>query len=208
MARLSRAAATAELARRDPALGRVIAEAGPIKMRAGNPDGVFGALVRSIVFQQLAGRAAEAIHGRVRALVPGPLAPEALLALPDDALRGAGLSGAKLASIRDLAAKVAEGVVPLDDLRQMTDDEIVERITVVRGIGRWTVEMLLLFELKRPDVWPTGDLGVRAGFALAQGLAELPKPKELEEAGELYRPYRSLAALYCWEAVHISRGER
>ncbi len=206
MPKVSRVAATAELARRDPALAKVIAEAGAIKLRGPNPDGVFGALVRSIVFQQLAGRAAQAIHTRVRALVDGALTPEALLALPDDALRGAGLSGAKLASLRDLAAKVAEGVVPLHDLRRMTDDEIVERLVTVRGIGRWTSEMLLMFELKRPDVWPTGDLGVRVGYALVHGLSEPPPPKVLESLGDIYRPHRSLAALYCWEAVDLKRS--
>lgn len=206
MPRLSRTEAAAELARRDPALGAVIAEAGPIKLRGPNPDGVFGALVRSIVFQQLAGRAAQAIHGRVRGLVEGPLTPEALLALPDEALRGAGLSGAKLASLRDLAAKVAEGIVPLHDLRRMTDDEVVERLVTVRGIGRWTAEMLLMFELKRPDVWPTGDLGVRMGYGLVHGMAEPPTPKVLEALGDVYRPHRSLAALYCWQAVDLRRS--
>jgi DNA-3-methyladenine glycosylase II len=206
MPRASRADVARELARRDPALGKVIQRAGPVRLRAPNPDGVFGALVRSIVYQQLAGRAAHAIHTRVRALVDGPLTPEAVLALPDEALRGAGLSAAKLASIRDLAAKVAEDVVPLGRIRKMTDAEVVDHLTVVRGVGRWTVEMLLLFELRRPDVWPTGDLGVRVGYGLMHGSAEPPTAKELEPLGDIYRPHRSLAALYCWRAVDLARG--
>ncbi len=199
--------ATEELARRDPAFRVVIERAGPVRLRARNADGPFGALVRSIVYQQLAGRAAAAIHGRVRALVPGMLTPESLLALPEEALRGAGLSAAKTASVRDLAAKAASGELALTRLGRLADDDIVARLSTVRGIGRWTAEMFLLFELHRPDVWPTGDLGVRKGYAVLHGMAEMPEPKELEALGEPYRPYRSVAAWYCWQAVHIARGQ-
>jgi DNA-3-methyladenine glycosylase II len=207
MARMSWAAATAEVGRRDPALAAVIARAGPIKLRPRDPDGPFGALVRSIVYQQLAGRAAAAIHGRVRALVPGPLTPEALLVLPDEALRGAGLSGAKMASVRDLAARTADGRLRLAGVRRLPDDVIVAQLSEVRGIGRWTAEMFLLFELRRPDVWPVGDLGVRNGWRLAHGLDAAPTPAELGLLGDPLRPLRSVAALYCWQAVHLSRGE-
>jgi DNA-3-methyladenine glycosylase II len=207
MARLSWSAATALVAERDPGLAAVIDVAGPIRMHARNPDGPFGALVRSIVFQQLAGKAAAAIHGRVRALVPGPLTPEALLALPEEALRGAGLSANKTASVRDLAARTAGGELALERISRLPDDEIVERLSQVRGIGRWTAEMFLIFELRRLDVWPTGDLGVRHGWRLAHGLDELPSPAALAVLGEPLRPVRSAAAWYCWQAVHISRGE-
>lgn len=207
MARLSWAAATALVAERDPGLAAVIERAGPIRMRGRNPDGPFGALVRSIVFQQLAGKAAAAIHGRLRALVPGPLTPEALLALPDEALRAAGLSANKTASVRDLAARTASGELALDRVSRLPDDEIVAQLSQVRGIGRWTAEMFLIFELRHLDVWPTGDLGVRHGWRLAHGLDELPSPAALAEFGEPLRPVRSAAAWYCWQAVHISRGE-
>lgn len=207
MARLSWAAASALVAERDAGLAAVIERAGPIRMRGRNPDGPFGALVRSIVFQQLAGNAAAAIHGRVRALVPGPLTPDALLALPDEALRGAGLSANKTASVRDLAARTASGELALDRVSRLPDDEIVAQLSQVRGIGRWTAEMFLIFELRRLDVWPTGDLGVRHGWRLAHGLDDLPSPAALAELGEPLRPVRSAAAWYCWQAVHISRGD-
>jgi DNA-3-methyladenine glycosylase II len=199
--------ATAEVARRDPAMAVVIDRAGPPPPRVKNPDGPFGALARSIAYQQLAGKAAAAIHGRFRALVPGILTPEAVLALPEEAMRGAGLSRAKTVSIRDLAARAASGDLALTNLSRLTDDEIVARLTAVKGIGRWTAEMFLLFELRRLDVWPTGDLAVREGWRLAHGLDVPPTPAQLELLGEPLRPVRSVAAWYCWQAVHIARGE-
>lgn len=197
--------ATAELAKRDPALGRIVTAAGPWNREKPNPDGPFGALVRSITFQQLAGAAAATIHGRFRALVTGSLTPEAVLKVSEEDLAAAGLSGSKRSAIRDLATKAVDGTVRLDRLGRMSDDAIVEMLRGVRGIGVWTAQMLLLFELRRPDVWPTGDLAVRAGYALMHELPESPKPKELELLGEAYSPWRSVAAHYCWEAVHISR---
>jgi DNA-3-methyladenine glycosylase II len=201
------AAATRELPGLDPAFVPVIERAGPPRMRTKDPDGHFGALVRAIAYQQLAGKAAAAIHGRFRALVAGALTPEAVLALPEEAMRGAGLSAAKTASIRDLAAKAAGGELALAGLPRLADDEIVARLSDVRGIGRWTAEMFLLFELRRLDVWPTGDLGVREGWRLAHGLDVQPTPKELELLGDRLRPVRSVAAWYCWQAVHIARGQ-
>lgn len=198
--------ATGELASRDAALGRIITAAGPWKRGRPNPDGPFGALVRSIAFQQLAGAAAAAIHGRFRALVDGPLTPKAVLGLPEEDLAAAGLSGSKRAAIRDLATKVVDGTVRLDRLGRMGDDVIVEMLCGVRGIGVWTAQMLLLFELRRPDVWPTGDLAVRGGYALMHDLPAPPTAKELEALGDLYRPWRSVAAHYCWEAVHLARA--
>jgi DNA-3-methyladenine glycosylase II len=206
MPRTSLPAAIADVAGRDPVLGALVAQVGPIKHRPRNPDGHFGALVRAIVFQQLAGVAANAIHGRVRALVPGDLTPEALQRVPDDALRGAGLSAAKLASLRDLSAKVLDGTVLLDASAKHGDDEIVERLTVVRGIGRWTAEMYLMFELRRLDVWPVDDLGVRQGYGFTWGIDPPPTAKELTPLGDRFRPYRSVVARYCWEAVALHRA--
>jgi DNA-3-methyladenine glycosylase II len=202
------AEATAEVATRDPAMAALIAAAGPSRLR-GTRDraGDFAALVEAIVYQQLAGRAAAAIHARFRALMPGELTPDAVLALPEDALRAAGLSGAKTASIRDLAAKVADGTVPLHDIARLSDDDVVRRLTTVRGIGRWTAEMFLIFRLGRLDVWPVDDLAVRAGYAAAFGLAASPTPKQLQAEGERFRPYRTLVAWYCWQAVRLSRGQ-
>ena len=205
--RLGGRAAADQLVSLDPAFAPVVEWAGPFRARKRNADGAFGALARSIVFQQLAGRAAAAIHGRFRALVDGDLTPEAVLALPDDALRGAGLSGSKAASIRDLAAKVADGTVPVDRLQRLDDEEVVSRLVTVRGIGRWTAEMFLIFELGRLDVWPVDDLGVRNGFALVQDLVPAPTAKQLAPLGERYRPIRSVAAWYCWQAVHLARGD-
>lgn len=199
------AAAIAAVADIDPVVAGLVEAAGPIRYRPRDPDGPFGALVRAIVFQQLAGRAAAAIHGRVRALVPGPLTPEALSAVPDADLRSAGLSAAKLASLRDLSVKVLDGTVTLNSRTRRSDDEVIERLVTVRGIGRWTAEMFLLFELRRLDVWPVDDLGVRQGYGLAWGI-EAPTPRQLQPLGDRFRPYRSIVARYCWEAVHLARG--
>ena len=184
----------------DPAFARVIAAVGPFAPRPPDEDG-FNALARAIVFQQLAGGAARAIHGRFVGLFDGRPTPEAVLRTPVDDLRGAGLSGAKATSILDLAQKVEDGTVPLERLDELSDDEIVTRLSTVRGIGRWTAEMFLLFQLRRPDVWPVDDFGVRKGFARIHDLPEAPKPKALDALGEVYRPYRSAAAWYCWRAV-------
>ena len=156
-----------------------------------------------IHYQQLAGKAATAIHGRFVALFPDSVTPEGVLALPEAELRGVGLSAAKAASIRDLATKVAEGTVPLGAINRLSDDEIVSRLSVVRGIGRWTAEMFLIFQLRRPDVWPADDFGVRKGFARIYGRPEFPSPRALMEEGERFRPYRTAAALYCWRAVAV-----
>jgi DNA-3-methyladenine glycosylase II len=179
--------------------------AGPFAMQIRKLHDPFEALARNIVFQQLHGKAAAAIHARVLVLFGGvKLRPEEIIAAPDEALRGAGLSAAKTAALRDLAAKTVDGTVPtLARMRRMTDEEIVERLTQVRGIGRWTVEMLLMFRLGRPDVLPVGDFAVRKGFALAYGLAESPKPKELSAFGERWRLYRSVASWYMWRAVEL-----
>lgn len=206
MTRPSLAAAIQEIAARDPVLAHLVALVGPIRHRPRNPDGHFGALVRSIVFQQLAGRAAQAIFGRVLAAVGGELSPEALAAVPDEVLRAAGLSANKLASLRDLSAKVLDGTVDLTTSSRRSDDEIIAGLVIVRGIGRWTAEMYLMFELRRLDVWPVDDLGVRQGYGLAWGLDPPPLAKELAPLGDPFRPYRSVVARYCWEAVALFRG--
>ena len=191
------------LADRDPVMRRLVDQAGPVEYRP--PSGPhFDALVQAIVYQQLAGPAAAAIHRRLIAAVDGTLTPERLLALPPESLRAAGLSGAKAASVTDLAAKVLDGTVLLDPvgLREESDAEVVKRLTAVRGIGPWTAEIFMMFQLGRLDVWPTGDLGVRKGFGLAWGIPA-PTAKELEPLGEPYRPYRSIVAWYCWRATEL-----
>ena len=181
-------------------MARLIARAGKMELRPPSDD-PFAALVRSIMYQQLAGAAATAIHNRFLALFPKGLSPKAVLRLPDGAMRGAGVSGPKQAAILDLAAKVADGTVPLDDADSLTDDELKARLVQVRGIGPWTAEMFLMFQLRRLDVWPIDDYGVRKGWAAAHRLDELPRPKALLAEGERFRPYRSVVAWYCWRVV-------
>jgi DNA-3-methyladenine glycosylase II len=171
-------------------------------------SGHFAALARSILHQQLAGAAARAIHGRFVALFDGDISPEAVLAIRPRRLRTAGLSGSKVASIRDLAARVLDGTVPLHGIGRLEDEEVITRLSVVRGVGRWTAEMFLIFQLRRLDVWPVGDYGVRSGYALAYGLRKLPTPQRLAAEGERFRPYRTVAAWYCWQAVHEHREAR
>jgi len=199
MTRLS--AAAAHIVKADPAFRRVVETSVPmdVRPRAGS---AFESLLSAIVFQQLAGAAARAIHGRlVTALGGEPVAPEAVLAAKPETMRAAGLSANKLAAIIDLAAKFVDGTVPTDDLDELNDDEIVARLVTVRGVGRWTAEMFLLFQLRRPDVWPVDDLGIRNGWARIHEMAAPPTPKALMLLGEILRPYRSTAAWYCWRAV-------
>jgi DNA-3-methyladenine glycosylase II len=199
-------AAIAHLTRADKILARLIRRVGPctLQPKTGRPP--FQALVRSVTFQQLNGRAAEAIFARVLALYPGRKfpAPEELLATPDRRLRAAGLSRNKIAAVKDIAAKTLEGVVPdARAVRQMSNEEILERLTTVRGVGPWTVEMLLIFTLGRADVLPATDFGVRKGFALTYGLPELPSPQALLAHGEKWRPHRTTASWYLWRAVDM-----
>ena len=185
---------------RDPSLGPLVRRVGPVRLQRSQPD-AFSFLVRAVTYQQLAGKAAATIHGRLVAALGGAVTPDAVRRTSDDALRGAGLSGSKLASIRDLAEKVRGGVVALDDLDDLSDQDVVDRLVQVRGIGRWTAEMLLLFHLRRPDVWPVGDLGVRAGMGRVLRWESSPDAKQLELIGVGYRPWRSATAWYCWRAV-------
>jgi len=200
------AAATGELARRDPVLARLVAAAGPCGLGVPRELTHFGSLCRSITFQQLAGRAAATIFGRFVAVAtsgggPIDLTPEGVLACSEESMRAAGLSAAKTRSIRALADRAASGELPLHDVEGLGDEELIERLTAVPGIGRWTAEMFLIFQLGRLDVWPVGDLGVRKGYATAWGLPEPPTPKQLDAHGDAFRPYRSVAAWYCWRAV-------
>jgi DNA-3-methyladenine glycosylase II len=204
--RISLRAAVDEVAARDPVLTHLVALAGPVTHRPRDPDGPFGALVRAIVYQQLAGRAAQAIHQRVRATVGDTLTPETLTAVPDQALRAAGLSGNKLASLRDLSAKILDGTVALNRSSRLSDEDLIAALVTVRGIGRWTAEMYLMFELRRLDVWPVDDLGVRQGYGSAWRLDPPPSAKQLAPLGERFRPYRSIVARYCWAAVALLRG--
>ena len=189
-------------------MAALVAEAGPPKFRPPQ-DTHFAALVRSVLYQQLAGAAAATIHGRLVALLEAEVTPERVLSVPPAALRAVGLSGNKAASITDLAVKVLDGTVVLDPrgLSREPDEEVIDRLTTVRGIGRWTAEMFLMFQLRRLDVWPVGDLGVRKGFGLAHGIA-MPSAKELGQLGDRYRPYRSVAAWYCWRACEIYAGAK
>ena len=194
--------AAADLSRRDPALRRLIKTVGPPDLRRGRArNDHFGELVRAICYQQLAGAAARTIHGRLVGCFDGPLTPEAVLALPFEQLRAAGLSNNKATSVRDLAVHVVDGDVQLQRIGRLSDDEIVRELTLVRGIGRWTAEMFLIFQLGRLDVWPVDDLGVRKGFGRIHQLEPAPTAKQLEPLGDRYRPYRSVLAWYCWRAA-------
>ncbi len=193
--------ATASLARRDRVVASLIEVHGlPPRRRPVPGSRRFGELVKSIVYQQLAGNAAATIHGRLVAAL-GEVTPGGVLATDPQVLASCGLSRAKAASIRDLAEKVIAGQVSLERIGRLSDDDVVEHLCQVRGIGPWTADMFLLATLGRLDVWPTGDYGVRAGFARAWQLTAIPTPKELAVMGEPFRPYRSLVAWYCWRVV-------
>lgn len=191
-----------DLARRDAVLKRMLREHGvPELHRVRRQRSHFAELARMICYQQLAGRAAAAIHGRFEALFDGPPTPQAVLALPFETLRGAGLSNAKATSIRDLAEKVEEGLVELDRVARLSDEKVISELVLVRGIGEWTAQMFLMFQMGRLDVWPVLDFGVRNGFAVMYGSKEMPTPKQLVPEGDRFRPYRSLLAWWCWRAT-------
>ena len=194
------------LRRTDPTMAKLIARVGPCTLKPKTRRSPFEALVSAVTHQQLNGTAAMTILKRVLALYPGKRFPKPMdiLATPDAQLRAAGLSAAKAASIRDIAEKALSGIVPTAAAaRKLSDAEILERLTSVRGVGPWTVEMLLIFTLGRPDVLPVGDYGVRKGFALIHGWKDLPTPKELLKEGERWKPHRSTAAWYLWRALEL-----
>jgi O-6-methylguanine DNA methyltransferase len=201
--------AVRRLQAQDAALAALIDEVGPCTLRLSRAASVFDALAESIVYQQLTGRAAATIHARLCALFPGShggLLADRVLRASDEKLLSAGLSRAKMQSLRDLARRSVSGELPeIGELADLDDDTIVERLTIVRGVGRWTVEMLLIFRLGRPDVLPLDDYGVRKGFGVVIGSAGLPTKKALEAHGERWRPYRSVASWYLWRAAELSR---
>ena len=216
--KLDHTAALEHLLRTDRRLARIIVRAGECRLQQETTQSIFEALLESIIYQQLNGRVAATITARVKALFPentkrlrtrrglvaGFPSPEQILAASEELLRSAGLSRAKMLAIRDLAAKTIDGTVPtVKQAHRMSDEELIERLDTVRGIGRWTVEMLLIFRLARPDVLAIDDYGIRKGFAKLHKLAELPKPKELLAYGERWRPYRSVACWYLWRAAEM-----
>jgi 3-methyladenine DNA glycosylase/8-oxoguanine DNA glycosylase len=193
---------TAKLAERDRVLASLVERHGPPPRRRPAPSSQrFAALAEIIVYQQLAGKAAATIHGRFEQAMGGPVTPDLVLAASPELLTSTGLSRAKAASIRDLAEKVVTGEIVLERIGRLSDDEVIEHLTRVRGIGPWTAQMFLLDTLGRLDVWPTGDYGVRAGFAAAWGLSEIPSSQELMALGQPFSPYRSLVAWYCWRVL-------
>lgn len=202
-------AAVEHLRASDPALARLIDAVGPFDMQIRMTSSVFAALSEAIVYQQLNGKAAATIYGRVCALFPrvrGGLAPRHIISASDEALRGAGLSRSKLLSLRDLARRATDGGLPtLAQIHRMDDEAIIERLTEVRGIGRWTAEMFLMFRLGRPDVLPLDDYGLRKGFAIAFRKGKLPDRGDLEKRGARWKPYRTAASWYLWRAAELKK---
>lgn len=194
------------LMRRDPILAPVIRRYHDRSILENPPAEPFPALVRVIAGQQLSTKAAATIHRRLLEKLPGGIAtPESLAAITDEHLRQAGMSRQKSAYLRDLSAKVMSGELPIDRLHEMSDDEVIAAITKVKGLGRWSAEMFLMFHLRRLDIWPVGDLAVRRGFAAAWDIP-VPAPKQLDALGEPYHPYRSIVAWYCWRAAQRYAG--
>ncbi len=193
------------LGKNDHTLGQLIQRAGPITIDPPKRLNPFDALLRSIIYQQLSGKAAAAIHKRVRALFSGQsITPDQVLAMDDQTLRNAGMSRAKVAAANDLARKTIDGLIPPGSrLHKMSDADILTCLTQVRGIGEWTVQMFLMFQLGRPDVLPTKDLGVRKGFMLTYGLNALPAERELMVYCERWKPYRSAGSWYMWRAIEL-----
>jgi DNA-3-methyladenine glycosylase II len=208
--------AIAHLRASDPKLGALIDRAGPFSLKLDAWPSPFESLFEAILYQQLHGKAAATIHRRVREYFQGDPTPKALLGTPDEVLRAAGVSGNKAKAMKDLAAKTLDGTVPSHDaILEMSDADIVERLTEVRGIGPWTVEMLLIFRLGRPDVLPVTDYGVRKGYALtfmripktrALAAEDLPKPDVVFKRGERWKPFRSVASWYLWRACDFARS--
>ena len=209
MARTPPVDVAAQLRRRDRAFAAVITRNGPPPSPRATPVAKrFGTLATAILHQQLAGAAAAAIHGRVVAATGDPITPEGLLRAGDDTLAACGVSGPKRRSLFDLVDKTLDGTIDFAAFGRRSDDEVEAALTCVRGIGPWTAHMFCMFTLARPDVWPIGDYGVRAGWSLLHGDGELVAPRELVALGERFRPHRSAVAWYCWRAVEDARAER
>jgi DNA-3-methyladenine glycosylase II len=191
--------AIVHLKRADPVMRNIITQVGAYRIEFRDPS--FETLVKSIVYQQLSGRVASVIFGRLVVAAGGKLTPESILKLRPVRMRAAGLSGQKTRYIRELARHTRAGNVVFEGLAGLTDDEIIEQLTQVKGIGVWTVHMFLIFALRRPNVLPTGDLGIRNAVRKAYGMAELPKPLEIESLAESWRPYRTVASWYLWRSL-------
>jgi 3-methyladenine DNA glycosylase/8-oxoguanine DNA glycosylase len=194
------------LAAQDSSLGKLMQQVGPLKLEIDTTRSPFQSLVRSITYQQLTGKAAATILGRVLGLFPEKdfPSPEDLLKVSTKALRGAGLSGAKVAAVKDLAQKTLDGVVPnRKEAQSLSDEELIERLVKVRGIGPWTVQMLLIFGLGRPDVFPADDLGIRKGYAILTGRKKLPEKPTMLRRSQRWRPYRSVASWYLWRFTEL-----
>jgi DNA-3-methyladenine glycosylase II len=199
--------AIAHLSQADKRLARLIERSIEFRLEIEEAQSPYEALLESITYQSISGKAAKTIFGRIKALGTNGRcpAPEEILRVRKQALRKAGLSNAKIAAVKDLARKTLEGVVPtLEDAQRMSDEALVGRLISVRGIGAWTVEMFLIFRLGRPDVLPIHDYGVQKGFALTYGKKDIPKPRELAAYGERWRPYRTVASWYMWRAVQLA----
>ncbi len=197
------AAAVAHLSSCDPCIARLVNEARPFEPQIDHSQSPYEALLEAIAYQSISGKAAATIYARVKALsaAGGPPTPKEMLKLKKPALRKAGLSGAKILAMKDLAQKTIEGIVPThEEALKLSDEELVKRLVSVRGIGAWTVEMFLIFRLGRPDVLPIHDLGVQKGWSVAYGKKHKPRPKELLAFGERWRPYRTVASWYMWRA--------
>jgi DNA-3-methyladenine glycosylase II len=198
----SLAAATGILAERDPVVARLRADHGQLRLgRKPRVDERFEWLAESIAYQQLSGKAAATIWSRVEGVLSGVVTPAAIMAAGEERLRSAGLSAAKARSLLDLSERSAEGTLDLAGVGRLDDDAVIEHLVTVRGIGRWTAEMFLVFALRRLDVWPIDDLGVRKGFATAFALPETPSPQALAPLGDPFRPYRTVVTLYCWREL-------
>ena len=197
------------LGRADPSMGKLIRRIGRFRLEKGRAGGHLAALIRSIVYQQLSGKAAATIHGRFEALFPPGSFPDpaAILAQTDEALRACGLSRQKIAALRDLCSRVVSGKLPLDELDAMGDDAVLALLTEVRGIGKWSAEMFLMFHLGRLDVWPSGDLGIQKGLIKLYALRRKPNRVKLEKLGEPFRPYRTVASWYLWRLVDGDAGD-
>lgn len=199
------------LTKKDSRLKKLIQKTGPLDFELQSKRTIFEMLARAIANQQLNGKAAQTILNRFQALTPGRGFPKPaeVLKLSDEAMRGVGFSWAKVAALKDLSQKMESGILPSRaKLEKMEDDAVVEILTQVRGIGRWTVEMLLIFQFGRHDILPVDDFGVRAGFQTLMGLKEHPKPKILAQYGEIWKPYRTTASLYLWRAVDLAKEKK
>lgn len=200
--------AVRHLKRADPKLAAVMERVGPCRFEPMREGTHFEAVLRSIVYQQLSGKAAATIHGRVVNLLGGTPTPEAVNATPDEGFRAAGLSRQKLGYVRDLARQASDGAVPFDKIDSLSDDQVIEALTSIKGVGRWTAQMFLMFRLGRPDVLPAEDLGIRKGVQLAYRTRGLPPPKRVLTLGRPWAPYSTIACWYLWRSLELPKERR